>query len=61
MFDIAIYVTCFAPYIALAHDATVRRTVTSINSILCPGLGSAAGSMPYDKAAVQVTKKLSLL
>ena len=42
--------------VVLAHSATAaERKVTPINSILCPGLGTAVGHMLYDKAAVQVS------
>ena len=41
----------------LDHNATAsERKVTPINSILCPGLGTAVGYMPYDKAAIQVSQ-----
>ena len=33
-----------------------ERKVTPINSILCSGLGTAVGCMPYDKAAIQVSQ-----
>ena len=40
----------------LDHNATAaERKVTPINSILCPGLGTAIGRIPYDKAAIQVS------
>lgn len=44
------------------HNATAaERKVTPINSILCPGLGTAVGCMPHDKAAIQVSLGFSLL
>jgi len=50
----------------LAHNATAaERKVTPINTVLCPGLGTAVGRMPYGKAAFQVSLlgfyKLALL
>ena len=43
-------------FIVLAHNATAgERNVTPINSVLCPGLGTAVGCMPHDKAAIQVS------
>ena len=46
---------CSLPTV-LAHNATAsERNVTPINSILCPGLGTAIGRMPYGKAAIQVS------
>ena len=45
----------------LAHNATAtERNVTPINSILCPGLGTAVGRMPHDKAAIQVSMGFAL-
>ncbi|XP_065907689.1 uncharacterized protein aq_987-like [Dysidea avara] len=39
----------------LAHNATAaERKVPPINSILCPGLGTAVGCMPHEKAAMQM-------
>ena len=40
----------------LDHNVTAaERKVTRISSILCPGLGTAVGCMPYDKAAIKVS------
>ena len=40
----------------LAHNASAtERKVTPINTVLCPGLGTAVGQMPYEKAAFQVS------
>ena len=40
----------------LDHNTTAaERKVTPIHSILCPGLGTAVGCMPYDKATIQVS------
>ena len=50
----------FTPYKVLGHMASEKK-VTPVNSILCPGLGTAVGRMSYDKAAIQVTKGFSLL
>ena len=34
----------------------LKEKLTPINSILCPGLGTAVGCMPYDKAAILVSQ-----
>ena len=48
--------------VVLDHNATTtERKVTPINSILCPGLGTAVGCMPHDKAAIQVSLGFSFL
>ena len=40
----------------LDHNAiAAERKVTPINSILCPGLRTAVGCMPFDKAIIQVS------
>ena len=48
--------------VVVNHNATAtERKVTPINSILCPGMGTAVGYMPYDRAAIQVSLRFSLL